>query len=81
MVISGASLYMMGLSSSNNKEKKTDLQSQRSKQRSWSLALKNGYIWWMIHGQCYRCEDNAMSLVMLTRGRQEKVQDYEKARR
>ena len=79
IVYSGASLHMMGISSSNEKEKKTNpakswtirpptaLWSQTHKQKSASrsLALFFGWTWWKIQHQCNRWEDYAMNLVIL----------------
>ena len=57
--------------------------SQTHKRRSTSrrLALIYGYIWWKIHRQYYRWEDYAMNLVILVRGREEKLPDCHKVRK
>ena len=54
------------------------LWSQTHKRRSTSrnLTLICGYIWWKILRQCCRWEDYAMNLVVLIRGRQDKLPDY-----
>ena len=61
----------------------TALWSQTHKQRSTtrSLALIDGCMWWNILRQCYHQEDCAMHLVILIRGRQEKLPDCLKVRK
>ena len=77
IVDSGASLHMKGLSSP------MALCSQTRKHRcgSRSSALVSGYTWWKIDHPRDRWEDNAMSLVVLIRGRQKKLPDYQMVRK
>ena len=56
-------------------------QTRNQKSTSRNVALIYGSIWWKIRSQCYRWEDCAMSLVILFRGRQEKLPDSQKVRK
>ena len=77
IVDSGASLHMMNTSRQSSKI--LDIQTANGVVGSW--ALFPVFIWWKIHNRCHRLEDYAMSLVVLIRGRQEKLTDYQKVKK
>ena len=71
-VDSGASLHMMGLSSSNDREKKTI----RQPSKVLDIQTAKGIVVSDTQFKVYHWEDYATRLVILVRGRQEKLPDY-----